>query len=61
MTSAGACTSGTAAPLNPSYKEDEFKFYLEDTSAKVLLLPPTGAEDARRAARSPAELAISGK
>ena len=43
---------GTAAPLNPSYKEDEFKFYLEDTSAKVLLLPPTGAEDARRAAAS---------
>ena len=41
---------GTAAPLNPGYKEDEFKFYLEDTSAKVLLLPPTGAEDARRAA-----------
>jgi acyl-CoA synthetase (AMP-forming)/AMP-acid ligase II len=43
---------GTAAPLNPAYKEDEFKFYLEDTSAKVLLLPPTGAEDARRAAAS---------
>src|SRR5678815_5101415 len=42
--------AGTAAPLNPGYKEDEFKFYLEDTSAKVLLLPPTGAEDARRAA-----------
>ncbi len=41
---------GTAAPLNPSYREEEFRFYLEDTSAKVLLLPPTGAEDARRAA-----------
>ena len=41
---------GTAAPLNPAYKEDEFKFYLEDTSAKVLLLPPAGADDARRAA-----------
>lgn len=41
---------GTAAPLNPAYKEDEFRFYLEDTSAKVLLLPPTGAEEARRAA-----------
>jgi acyl-CoA synthetase (AMP-forming)/AMP-acid ligase II len=41
---------GTAAPLNPAYKEDEFRFYLDDTSAKVLLLPPTGADDARRAA-----------
>ncbi len=42
--------AGTAAPLNPAYKEDEFRFYLDDTSAKVLLLPPDGADDARRAA-----------
>jgi acyl-CoA synthetase (AMP-forming)/AMP-acid ligase II len=41
---------GTAAPLNPAYKEDEFKFYLEDTNARLLLLPPDGAPDARRAA-----------
>ncbi len=41
---------GTAAPLNPAYRYDEFKFYLEDTSAKVLLAPEEGAEDARRAA-----------
>ena len=45
-----ASEAGTAAPLNPAYREDEFRFYLEDTSAKVLLLPPTGADDARRAA-----------
>ena len=45
-----AATAGTAAPLNPGYKEDEFKFYLEDTNAKVLLLPPDGAEEARKAA-----------
>jgi acyl-CoA synthetase (AMP-forming)/AMP-acid ligase II len=45
-----ASVSGTAAPLNPGYKEDEFRFYLEDTNAKVLLLPPTGADEARRAA-----------
>ncbi|HVG54299.1 MAG TPA: acyl--CoA ligase [Vicinamibacterales bacterium] len=45
-----ASEAGTAAPLNPSYREEEFRFYLEDTSAKVLLLPPTGADDARRAA-----------
>jgi acyl-CoA synthetase (AMP-forming)/AMP-acid ligase II len=42
--------AGTAAPLNPAYRFDEFCFYLEDTSAKVLLAPPDGAEDARRAA-----------
>jgi acyl-CoA synthetase (AMP-forming)/AMP-acid ligase II len=41
---------GTAAPLNPAYRFDEFTFYLEDTSAKVLLVPPDGAEEARRAA-----------
>jgi len=45
-----AAMAGTAAPLNPAYKEDEFRFYLEDTNARVLLLPPDGAEDARRAA-----------
>lgn len=47
-----AAQAGTAAPLNPGYKEEEFKFYLEDTNAKVLLLPPDGAEDARKAAAS---------
>src|ERR1700681_973557 len=42
--------AGTAAPLNPAYRFEEFSFYLDDTSAKVLLVPPEGAEDARRAA-----------
>jgi acyl-CoA synthetase (AMP-forming)/AMP-acid ligase II len=45
-----AATAGTAAPLNPAYKEDEFRFFLEDTNAKVLIVPPTGADEARRAA-----------
>ena len=45
-----ASVAGTAAPLNPAYKEDEFRFFLEDTSARVLLLPPDGATQARRAA-----------
>src|SRR5689334_14509115 len=45
-----ASIAGTAAPLNPGYKEDEFRFYLEDTNARVLLVPPQGAEEARRAA-----------
>src|SRR3954447_10861660 len=50
VSSLAAGVAGTAAPLNPAYKEDEFRFYLEDTAAKVLLLPPDGADDARRAA-----------
>jgi acyl-CoA synthetase (AMP-forming)/AMP-acid ligase II len=45
-----ASMAGTAAPLNPGYREDEFKFFLEDTNAKALLLPPDGAAEARRAA-----------
>jgi acyl-CoA synthetase (AMP-forming)/AMP-acid ligase II len=45
-----ASVAGTAAPLNPGYLEDEVNFYLEDTSAKVLLCPPAGQAEARRAA-----------
>ena len=52
VTFLAAAMAGTAAPLNPAYKEEEFKFYLDDTSAKVLLLPPEGIDDARRAAGS---------
>src|SRR5919106_4377453 len=26
-----APTGGTAAPLNPAYREEEFRFYLDDT------------------------------
>ena len=40
----------TAAPLNPAYKEDEFRFYMEDTGARVLITPTDGGEEARRAA-----------
>jgi oxalate---CoA ligase len=50
VTFLAASMVGTAAPLNPNYKEDDFRFYLEDTNAKFLLLPPDGAEEARRAA-----------
>ena len=45
-----ASVAGTAAPLNPAYRYEEFCFYLEDTDARLLVLPPEGAEDARRAA-----------
>lgn len=47
-----ASVAGTAAPLNPNYRLDEFNFYMEDTNAKVLLAPANGAEDARKAAAS---------
>jgi acyl-CoA synthetase (AMP-forming)/AMP-acid ligase II len=45
-----ASIAGTAAPLNPGYRHDEFSFFLEDTSAKILLCPTDGAPEARRAA-----------
>jgi oxalate---CoA ligase len=46
----GASIAGTAAPLNPAYRKEEFRFYLEDTDARLLMLPSDGAEEARRAA-----------
>src|SRR5713226_7008764 len=45
-----ASTVGTAAPLNPAYTRDEFKFYLADTGARALILPPKQGEEARAAA-----------
>ncbi len=45
-----ASLAATAAPLNPAYRYEEFKFYLDDTNARVLVAPPEGAEEARRAA-----------
>src|SRR5205823_11181594 len=45
-----ASTVGTAAPLNPSYPLDEFKFYLQDTDARALIVPANSAETARAAA-----------
>jgi acyl-CoA synthetase (AMP-forming)/AMP-acid ligase II len=47
-----ASVVGTAAPLNPNYKLEEFRFYLEDTDAVALVVPPTGLEDAKLAAGS---------
>jgi acyl-CoA synthetase (AMP-forming)/AMP-acid ligase II len=44
-----AATTGTAAPLNPSYKYEEFKFYLEDTRARALIVPPGEMPEARQA------------
>ena len=44
-----ASVAGTAAPLNPGYREDEVSFYLEDTAAQILLCP-ADATAARKAA-----------
>jgi acyl-CoA synthetase (AMP-forming)/AMP-acid ligase II len=45
-----ASLAGTAAPLNPAYRYDEFAFYLDDTQARLLIAPLEGADEARRAA-----------
>ena len=50
VTFLAAATAGTAAPLNPGYRLDEFSFFLEDTAARILLLPPDGATEVRQAA-----------
>src|ERR671929_1944422 len=39
-----------AAPLNPGYKVEEFRFYLEDAGAKAVVVAP-GDHPAREAAR----------
>jgi acyl-CoA synthetase (AMP-forming)/AMP-acid ligase II len=38
-----------AAPLNPAYKVDEFRFYMEDAGTRAVIVPP-GAHPAREAA-----------
>jgi acyl-CoA synthetase (AMP-forming)/AMP-acid ligase II len=47
----GVLAAGAAAaPLNPAYTEDEFRFYLDDLRPRLLLLPPDGLPAARAAA-----------
>jgi acyl-CoA synthetase (AMP-forming)/AMP-acid ligase II len=45
VTRAGA----VAAPLNPAYTAEEFRFYVEDAGARLAVLPP-GPHEARKAA-----------
>ncbi len=45
----GAAAAAAAAPLNPAYTEDEFRFYLQDVSARALIVPRGGGEAVRRA------------
>ena len=42
--------AATTAPLNPSYREDEFAFYLEDLGAKAIVLKNDYDGPARQAA-----------
>jgi acyl-CoA synthetase (AMP-forming)/AMP-acid ligase II len=62
VTRAGAI----AAPLNPAYTVDEFKFYMEDADSQLAILPP-GDHAGREAARDlnipimEASLSASGK
>jgi len=41
-----------AAPLNPAYTAEEFRFYLDDIGPRLLLLPPGRLAAARTAAQS---------
>ena len=49
LTFLAASMVGVSCPLNPAYKEDEFRFYLEDTGARFLLVPAGEATAARQA------------
>ncbi len=44
-------SSATAAPLNPSYRSDEFKFYFEDLRAKALVVEAGSTSPALEVAR----------
>jgi acyl-CoA synthetase (AMP-forming)/AMP-acid ligase II len=46
---ATTCAGAVAAPLNPSYKVDEFKFYMEDAQSRAVIVSP-GPHAAREAA-----------
>ena len=52
----GAASAAAAAPLNPACTEDELRYYIEDVSARALIVPRGGGEAARRAWRAGAPL-----
>src|SRR5690242_10229780 len=53
-----AALCGTAAPLNPKYKQDEFEFYYQDIHAKALITLP-GSMPLAHAATTPNMAIIS--
>lgn len=62
ITFLAAASCATAAPLNPKYREDEFRFYLDDLGAKVLITRPGDADAAHAAAPSNVvRLAVEGE
>src|ERR1700734_943579 len=46
-------SAATAAPLNPTYRQDEFEFYLEDLKAKALIVEAGSESPALRPAEKP--------
>ncbi|MEH2270125.1 MAG: acyl--CoA ligase [Nostoc sp.] len=60
ITFLAAALCGTAAPLNPKYKQEEFAFYYEDTQAKALIALSEGPE-AAIAAVTPDMMLINAK
>lgn len=47
----GVASGLTAAPLNPAYRADEFRFYLEDLDARLLIVEEGSKSDAIAVAR----------
>jgi acyl-CoA synthetase (AMP-forming)/AMP-acid ligase II len=58
ITFIAVASCATAAPLNPTYREDEFRFYLDDLNAKALITRAGDAE-AAQAATGPEMLRLS--
>ena len=54
-----AASYGCAAPLNPRYRESEFRFYLEDLGARTLIVGGDGASEVARAAAGDGTLVLS--
>ncbi len=54
-----AASYGCAAPLNPRYRESEFRFYLEDLGARTLIVGQDGGSEAARAAAGDGTLVLS--
>jgi acyl-CoA synthetase (AMP-forming)/AMP-acid ligase II len=46
-----AASAGTAAPLNPAYRADEYRFYLSDLNASALIVQRGVETDARNVAK----------
>lgn len=60
LTFLASALCGTAAPLNPKYKQEEFAFYYEDTQAKALITLP-GIVELAQAAATPDMMLISAR